>query len=584
MLNLAPPRADEGGRSTSAPASPMTPPLSRFRPSWSALRSAAVERMSEDDVRWRALGALFAAGGLLALVIVVLPTEPGTHRWAIAALAGAALVHAAVMIAVPRLLPAGDLSVSLALGAGTLLITAAVYFARVPSTPLALLYLWVAFDGFFFLSRASAVRHLLFVGLCYGFVLASLPASDSIAVGRWVMTMGTVAVVGALADVLRERSERLIRRLGEVASTDPLTGLWNRRGFERLMATEFARASRSGEHVSLLIGDLDHFKTINDLFGHGTGDDALRRFSSLVQRLIRQSDSAARIGGEEFAIILPATDSHDAFVLAERLRRQVRTDLVQEGRLTSISFGVATAPAHGATPDQLLHNADRALYVAKHLGRDRSVIYNAEVDASLDNREHQPAAPEQLSAVLVLAETIDLRDSGTAAHSQTVGRYAEATARNLGLSPAQVERVRLAGILHDIGKLGVPDNILQKPAALSAAEWAEMRKHPELGARILAGANLDDISGWVLAHHERPDGSGYPAGLGDDEIALEAKILAVADSFEAMTSDRVYRPAMPVADAIEELRRHGGSQFDAAVVEALVATLGAPHAESVLTA
>jgi HD-GYP domain-containing protein (c-di-GMP phosphodiesterase class II) len=130
----------------------------------------------------------------------------------------------------------------------------------------------------------------------------------------------------------------------------------------------------------------------------------------------------------------------------------------------------------------------------------------------------------------------------------------------------------------------VPDNVLQKPDALTAAEWTEMRKHSELGARVLAGANLDDISGWVLAHHECPDGSGYPAGLRDDEIPLEAKILAVADSFEAMTSDRVYRPGMPVDAAIDELRRHAGSQFDAAVVEALVATLGASHAESVLTA
>jgi diguanylate cyclase (GGDEF)-like protein/putative nucleotidyltransferase with HDIG domain len=534
--------------------------------------------MGEDDVRWRALGGLFGAGGLLALILVLLPTEPGTQRWAIAAVAGVALLHATVMIAVPRLLPAGDLAVSLALGAGTLLITAAIHFARVPSTPLALIYLWVAFDGFFFLSRASAVRHLLFVGLCYGLVLTSLPAADGAAIGRWVMTMGTVGVVGALADVLRERSERLIKRLGEVASTDPLTGLWNRRGFERLMATEFARATRSGEQLSLLIGDLDHFKTINDLFGHGEGDEALRRFSALVQRMVRQSDSAARIGGEEFAMILPATNSHEAFVLAERLRRQVRTELVQQGRETSISFGIATAPGHGATSAQLLHNADRALYVAKHLGRDRSVIYNAEVDASLNNREYAPAAPEQLSAVLVLAETIDLRDSGTAAHSQTVGRHAEATALHLGLAPARVERVRLAGILHDIGKLGVPDNILQKPAALNDAEWTEMRKHSELGARILAGANLDDISGWVLAHHERPDGTGYPSGIGDDEIPLEAKILAVADSFEAMTSDRVYRPGMPVEAAIEELRRHAGSQFDPLVVEALIETLGAANA------
>jgi putative nucleotidyltransferase with HDIG domain len=158
-------------------------------------------------------------------------------------------------------------------------------------------------------------------------------------------------------------------------------------------------------------------------------------------------------------------------------------------------------------------------------------------------------------------------------HSQTVGRYAEAAAAELGLGAARVERIRLAGLLHDIGKIGIADPILRKPGELSEAEWSEMRKHPELGARILAGANLDDISGWVLAHHERPDGQGYPAGLAADEIPLEARILAVADSFEAMTSHRVYRTAMPFDDAVDELRRHAGTQFDAAVVEAFIARL-----------
>ena len=175
--------------------------------------------------------------------------------------------------------------------------------------------------------------------------------------------------------------------------------------------------------------------------------------------------------------------------------------------------------------------------------------------------------------MLVLAETLDLRDSGTALHSQTVGRLCEQIAVALGLAPEQVERVRLAGLLHDIGKIGVADTILQKPAALTEDEWAEMRKHPELGARILTGANLDDISSWVLAHHERPDGRGYPHGLVGDAIPLEARILAVADSFEAMTSDRVYRAGMPIEEAAAELRRCAGAQFDARVVEVFLATL-----------
>jgi diguanylate cyclase (GGDEF)-like protein/putative nucleotidyltransferase with HDIG domain len=354
--------------------------------------------------------------------------------------------------------------------------------------------------------------------------------------------------------------------------------LLNRRGFEQLIGDELERAHRTGEPTSLLVGDLDHFKAINDRFGHHQGDRALQRFSALVLATKRELDAAARIGGEEFALILPATDEHGAFVIAERLRRRVREELAQEGRPLSISFGISTRLHDGDTADQLLLRADQALYVAKDLGRDRSVVYNAEVTAALRVRKSDVTATEHLPAVLVLAETLDLRDSGTAAHSQTVGRYAEVIAVELGVEPARVERIRLAGLLHDIGKLGVPDPVLRKEGPLSDAEWTEMRKHAELGARILAGANLDDISEWVLAHHERPDGTGYPAGLEADRIPIEAAILAVADSFEAMTSDRVYRRGVPVEAAVEELRRHAGTQFDPVVVDALVAGLRLPRA------
>jgi putative nucleotidyltransferase with HDIG domain len=171
-----------------------------------------------------------------------------------------------------------------------------------------------------------------------------------------------------------------------------------------------------------------------------------------------------------------------------------------------------------------------------------------------------------------------MRDTGTARHSQTVARYATDIATELGLLPKSVERIKLAGVLHDIGKIGVADSILRKPGPLTEDEYHEMQKHSELGARILAGANLEDISGWVWAHHEQPDGNGYPQGLADDDIPLEAKILAVADAYEAMTSDRVYRMAMPAADAEAELRRCSGTQFDPLVVDALLATLRAERA------
>jgi putative nucleotidyltransferase with HDIG domain len=185
----------------------------------------------------------------------------------------------------------------------------------------------------------------------------------------------------------------------------------------------------------------------------------------------------------------------------------------------------------------------------------------------------QEGSDGNLAAVLALTDVLDIRDAGTATHSQTVGRYAESIARELGFSPELVERVRLAGILHDVGKIAVPDAVLRKPGPLTDEEFDQMRPHPEVGAVIVDGADLKDVASWVMAHHERPDGRGYPHGLKGDEIPLEARILAVADAYEAMTVDRVYRKALGADEARMELIRCAGSQFDARVVEAFLIVL-----------
>jgi HD-GYP domain-containing protein (c-di-GMP phosphodiesterase class II) len=182
----------------------------------------------------------------------------------------------------------------------------------------------------------------------------------------------------------------------------------------------------------------------------------------------------------------------------------------------------------------------------------------------------------RLAAAMLLAETLDLRDAGTAEHSRTVGMFARDTAAALGLEPQRVERLQAAGVLHDLGKLGIADAILHKPGPLDEAEWREMRRHPEIGARILEHAGLPDIAGWVRAHHERLDGRGYPAGLSAREIPLESRILAVADAYEAMIADRPYRAGMAPAEARAELLRCAGAQFDPEVVQAFLSTLGAP--------
>jgi two-component system cell cycle response regulator len=408
------------------------------------------------------------------------------------------------------------------------------------------------------------------VAIAYGLVLALDQPPG--AAEQYLISIGTVAVAAGLVGVLRRAIARLVATLADSARKDALTGLLNRRGFVDLLDVELERSRRGERPLCVLAIDVDDFKSVNDRHGTAFGDRALTHLAADLERTVRRIDAAARVAGEEFAVLLPETEPHSAFLLAERLRRRLAA--AAEPVELSLSVGVACAPKHGRTPDELMLAGDRALAAAKALGGDRVVLYDPEVVASLTAGAESGdlKREESIAAVLVLAETLDIRDSGTARHSQTVSRYAAAIARELGMSEDEVERVRLAGVVHDVGKIGVADAILRKPGPLDEVEYAEMMKHAELGARILAAANLDDLSAWVHAHHERPDGRGYPRALAGEAIPLEARILAVADSYEAMTSDRVYRLAMSREDAQAELRRCAGKQFDVRVVEAFLRT------------
>jgi HD-GYP domain-containing protein (c-di-GMP phosphodiesterase class II) len=286
----------------------------------------------------------------------------------------------------------------------------------------------------------------------------------------------------------------------------------------------------------------------------------------------RGFDRAARIGGEEFAILAPDSDEHGAYMLAERIRAAVHEASADQGdgQLT-ISFGISTHPLHGQSADGLLRTADQALYAAKRLGRNRSVISSAEVPGILAHgaRRADSETHVELAALVNLAEALDVRDSGSATHCQRVGRFAELTARELGLPPEAVERIRLAGILHDVGLVAMPDAVVAKQGPLTDEEWAWVRAHPAIGARLVETTEYDDIRSWILFHHERPDGNGYPEGRRED-VPLEAAIIAVADAYEAMTSDRPYRSALAPEQASDELRREAGRQFHPDVVEALL--------------
>ena len=378
----------------------------------------------------------------------------------------------------------------------------------------------------------------------------------------------------------RRRIAGLRARIADSSRSDPLTGLLNRRAFEELLELELERATRAGRSLSVIVGDIDGFRAVNERYGHAAGDAALQAIAQNALKWKRRIDLAARIGGEEFALLLPETDERGAFIVAERLRRATHRSFVESAPGVTFSFGVASTPAHAADGVGLMRAADTATAAAKDLGGDRTVVYSDEAARMLAEMGGQAGDELQLATVIALAEALDIRDTGTGEHSKTVGRYAETMARELGLAEDRVERVRLAGLLHDIGKIGIQDSVLSKPGPLDAAEWQEMHTHPEIGARLLSRAEFEDVREWILAHHERPDGRGYPRMLSGDQIPLEARILAVADAYEAMTADRCYRPALGEAAARAELEGGAGTQFDEQVVAAFLRALDAgegPH-------
>jgi diguanylate cyclase (GGDEF)-like protein len=529
----------------------------------------AVESRTDHGAMARGLMYPFAVGGVVSLVAAA--GSSGADLMRLSAVAAVCWASAALLLMGYDALPGWSFTSLAAIG--TLLMIWTVAASGAGGSALAPFFAGPAVYAAYYLRKLEVGGLVLLASVGYAVAARAgqgLPA-DEVALSALGVVL-TASIVG----MQRAGANRLIWRLSDAARTDPLTGLMNRRGFQDLIATELERASRSGQPLSLLVADLDHFKTLNDSFGHAAGDQALERLSLILNTAKRRIDTAARIGGEEFAVVLPDSDHHAAYILAERMRREVRETFLLEPHALTVSIGVATFPIHGSTADALLARGDEALYEAKALGRDRTVVY---ADGLSEAREPgatgyiQDRSPRRASTVVALADVMDARESVSGDHSQAVGRYAAAIASEMGLPDAVVERVRFSGIVHDVGKIALPESVLNKPGWLSAEDWIEMRRHPEVGASILSGDDLADVREWVLAHHERPDGTGYPHGKLGHEIPLEARILAVADAYEAMTSHRLYRSAMAPSAARAELERGCGTQFDKRVVEAFFRVL-----------
>ena len=366
--------------------------------------------------------------------------------------------------------------------------------------------------------------------------------------------------------------EAATERMRHLADTDPLTGLSNQRLVHDRMLDLLAEARAQGSGLSAIMIDLDHFKAVNDACGHPVGDLVLIETARRLRESSRGGDVVARMGGEEFLMLLPDTDAVTALVVAERVRAAVRDAPYGggAGRLTA-SLGVATL-VDGIDGDALLERADTALYWAKRNGRDAAFPYNPEVMGSLTtgNRANQLAREDGLAALRALARAIDARDAATQRHSIRVADMAVLIAGALGWTSGQTMRLREAGLVHDVGKIGIPDAVLLKSGTLTAAERELMKDHARLGARIVSEVLDDDQVEWVAHHHERWDGRGYPLGLRDTGIPEGARILALADCWDAMTSARDYSAALTVDEALAECVRCSGAQFWPAAVDALL--------------
>jgi diguanylate cyclase (GGDEF)-like protein/putative nucleotidyltransferase with HDIG domain len=429
-------------------------------------------------------------------------------------------------------------------------------------------------------------------------------------------------IAGALHNALT------FQKAQEQAITDGLTGVKTHRFFMEALSAEWKRSTRAGRAFALVLMDLDRFKFVNDFYGHLEGDLVLQRVGHILEANCRRSDVVARYGGDEFVILMPETSMEQARQLASKLRSWVCADNLLREKNVSASFGIACYPLHGSSPQELIQVADASMYLSKHQGGNavstadhfdpseakkwkkdvleaylgvtlkRLFSTGPEAFEEIYQRLKQfteslaateagngvtlvPSSPESagpqalpqavLDTVTSLAFAIDAKDHYTQGHSQKVSAYAALIAEAMDMRDAEIEEIRLGAVLHDIGKVGIPEQILNKSGPLNPAEWETMKSHVVFGAKILEPLTpLARIREMVHHHHEYFDGSGYPHSLKGEQIPLGARIIAVADAYDTITSDRTYKKGRSAADALAELERCANAQFDARIVEVFV--------------
>jgi len=362
-----------------------------------------------------------------------------------------------------------------------------------------------------------------------------------------------------IADLERDLEVRSVR--------DPLTGLLAFTAFERRLDEEVERSRRHGRALSVAMVDVDAFRSLNARNGRHVGDDVLKKVAHILDGFTRATDVSTRASADEFVVMLPETSADDAKICLERILLELEAAAVGAVATISASIGIAEH-ARKMSSEELVASAGAVLDRARAAGGGRIEIRGAGAEATgSDENSHQ-------DAIAGLAEALLERDRYTGEHSESVVELAARVARGLGLDETEIERIRQGALLHDIGKVAIPDEVLHKNGPLDDKEWEIMRQHPAIGERILRSIpGLGGVARIVRHEHERFDGAGYPDGLSGTEIPIGSRIILACDAYHAMTSDRPYRKAMDHSEAIRELAASAGTQFDPEITEQLIGCL-----------
>ncbi|MBI5192470.1 MAG: diguanylate cyclase [Nitrospirae bacterium] len=390
--------------------------------------------------------------------------------------------------------------------------------------------------------------------------------------------------IGQLANAFNEMAiaiQTSHEDLVKLSSTDGLTGLYNHREFQKRLEVEIERAYRYSYNLSLLMIDIDNFKKFNDTYGHQTGDLVLQSLSSTILKDVRMSDFAARYGGEEIAIILPSSDSEEAFIFSDRLRKHINQIPIQVmgDRIVhvSVSIGIASFPQDATDRKGLIDAADQTLYFAKDSGKNNAVLYKDTLKAAMEQRSSKPQTLLEQAEEWIFKGIYSAVEAKIPFHRGQLNSMSNVTAQlaeYMYLNEEDTRDLKIATMLHDVGIFNIPFQVLQKPGSLTGDEWKLVKSHPEIGVNLLNQIlKISNVLPAILHHHERFDGTGYPSGLKGEEIPLLARIITVVDSYFAMTSISPYKRRLSQDEAIEELMRNSGTQFDPNIVSAFIKIL-----------